>query len=92
MSPELWDDPTAFKPERFIQNGHIVKPEHFLPFGTGKRSCVGIKMVKLISSSVLASCMQYFSIHPPPNVTHKVTIGSLVVPEKSYEMIFTERK
>lgn len=91
MSPDLWDAPAAFKPERFIQNGHIVKPDHFLPFGTGKRSCVGYEMVQAISFSVLASCMQHFSIRPPPNVTHKIVIGSLAVPEKSFEMILTER-
>lgn len=91
MSPELWDEPTAFKPERFIQNGHVVKPEHFLPFGAGRRSCMGYKMVQLISFAVLASSMQHFSMRPPANVTHKVAIGSLAVPEKSYEMIFTER-
>lgn len=91
MSPELWDEPMAFKPERFIQNGRIVKPEHFIPFGTGKRSCLGAKLAPLITFSILANCMQNFSIHPPPNVTHKITIGLLAVPEKSYEMIFIER-
>lgn len=91
MSPELWHEPNAFKPERFIQNGHIYKPEHFLPFGAGRRSCMGYKMVQLISFSILASCMQHFSMRPPANVTHKVAVGSLAVPEKSYEMIFTER-
>lgn len=91
MSPELWDEPAAFKPERFIQNGHIVKPDHFLPFGAGRRSCMGYKMVQFLSFSVLVNCMQYFDMRPPTNVIHKVAVGSLAVPEKSYEMIFTDR-
>ncbi|XP_055296250.1 cytochrome P450 307a1-like [Sitodiplosis mosellana] len=91
MSPELWDQPTVFKPERFIQNGHIVKPDHFLPFGAGRRSCMGYKMVQFLSFSVIANCMQHFDMRPPANVTHKVAIGSLAVPEKSYEMVFSER-
>lgn len=91
MSPELWDEPASFKPERFIQNGHIVKPDHFLPFGAGRRSCMGYKMVQFLSFSVIANCMQHFDLRPPTNVTHKVVIGSLAVPEKSYEMVFTDR-
>lgn len=91
MSPELWEEPTAFKPERFIQNGHIVKPDHFLPFGAGRRSCMGYKMVQFLSFSVLTNCMQHFDMRPPVNVTHTVAVGSLAVPEKSYEMVFTDR-
>lgn len=91
MSDELWDEPAAFKPERFIQNGHIVKPDYFLPFGAGRRSCMGYKMVQFLSFSVIANCMQHFDMQPPTGVTHKVAVGSLAVPEKSYEMVFNER-
>lgn len=91
MSPELWEAPEQFKPERFIQNGHVIKPDHFLPFGAGRRSCMGYKMVQFISFSLIANCMQHFSVRPPAGVEHKVAIGSLAVPEKSYEMVFTER-
>lgn len=91
MSPELWDEPEKFKPERFVQNGHVVKPDHFLPFGAGRRSCMGYKMIQFLSFSVIANCMSHFDMRPPANVTHKVTVGSLAVPEKSYELIFTER-
>lgn len=92
MSADLWDAPTEFKPERFIQNGHVVKPDHFLPFGAGRRSCMGYKMVQFLSFSVLTSCMQQFDMSPKPGTVHKVQVGSLAVPEKSYEMVFTERK
>lgn len=92
MSPELWDEPEKFKPERFVQNGHVVKPDFFLPFGAGRRSCMGYKMVQFLSFSVIVNCMQHFEMRPPTGITHKVAIGSLAVPEKSYEMVFTERQ
>lgn len=91
MSEELWEEPKAFKPERFVQNGHVIKPDHFLPFGAGRRSCMGYKMVQFLSFSVIANCMQHFDVRPPAGVEYKVTVGSLAVPEKSYEMVFTER-
>lgn len=35
--PKLWDEPEAFKPERFINaEGKVKKPDCFLPFGVGK--------------------------------------------------------
>ena len=40
-----WDDPEAFKPERFFNNhrqDHIAKTKGtFLPFGDGPRMCIG---------------------------------------------------
>jgi len=35
--PNLWVEPEAFKPERFINaEGKVKKPDCFLPFGVGK--------------------------------------------------------
>ncbi|KAF0297755.1 Cytochrome P450 307a1 [Amphibalanus amphitrite] len=45
MSPQLWSEPERFDPARFVRGGKVVKPPHFLPFSTGKRSCMGSKML-----------------------------------------------
>nr|XP_027087612.1 cytochrome P450 81D1-like [Coffea arabica] len=37
--PNVWDDPTSFKPERF--EGLQVQPSKLIPFGMGRRSCPG---------------------------------------------------
>ena len=45
--PHFWQDPYAFKPERFLDpEGHLVTVDHpnrsqILPFGAGPRSCPG---------------------------------------------------
>lgn len=37
MNPLLWKDPEVFDPKRFInEEGRFVRPEHFIPFQTGK--------------------------------------------------------
>ncbi|ODM98759.1 Methyl farnesoate epoxidase [Orchesella cincta] len=42
MNKEHWIDPEAFRPERFLHNGRrLIKDEHVIPFGVGKRSCLG---------------------------------------------------
>ena len=36
MDPDLWEDPDEFRPERFMdEEGNMVKPEAFVPFGMG---------------------------------------------------------
>lgn len=36
-----WRDPQQFDPSRFLQNGRIVVPKAWIPFGTGPRVCIG---------------------------------------------------
>lgn len=91
MSEELWDEPEAFKPERFIQSGRLIKPDHFLPFGAGRRSCMGYKMVQMVSFSILSSVMQQFTLVPLNGATIKIPAGSLAMPEDSYEFQFVAR-
>jgi cytochrome P450 len=38
--PDLWGDPEAFRPERFL-NGE-ANPFHYFPFGGGTRICIGM--------------------------------------------------
>jgi len=42
MDPELWDEPERFNPSRFINKaGAVEKPDYFMPFGVGRRMCLG---------------------------------------------------
>lgn len=91
MSPELWSEPEKFKPERFVVNGRICKPEHFLPFGGGRRSCMGYKMVQYLSFSTIATILKNFTILPVEGEAYKVPIGNLALPEKSFNFRFERR-
>ena len=45
--PTVFTEPRTFKPERFIdENGNICKNENFVPFGIGKRICMGDSLAK----------------------------------------------
>ncbi|XP_018336239.1 cytochrome P450 307a1-like [Agrilus planipennis] len=91
MSEKLWDEPEKFLPERFVVDNHVVKPEHFLPFGGGRRSCMGYKMVQLVSFGILASLLQQFTIQPLPNEQYKVPIGNLALPKDTFSFKFVRR-
>lgn len=36
MDPDVWPDPTTFKPERHLDNeGKLIKADHLVTFGLG---------------------------------------------------------
>jgi cytochrome P450 len=35
MDPNLWIEPEKFEPQRFLRNGKVYKPDHFIPFSVG---------------------------------------------------------
>ena len=47
MDPEVFPSPKCFNPERFMEgNGKHKKFEQFVPFGIGKRICMGESLAK----------------------------------------------
>lgn len=61
-----WDDPEAFKPERYIKGGHIYLPDNYLPFGFGKRRCMGETLAKANLFLFFSSLLQNFNFEVPP--------------------------
>jgi cytochrome P450 family 135 len=60
--PELWDDPTAFRPERFLDGAPA--PYSWLPFGGGVRRCVGAAFATMELHEVLRAVTERFEIEP----------------------------
>lgn len=56
--PELWDDPTSFKPERF-ENGE-AESSKMMPFGLGRRVCPGVGLAQRSVGLTLGSLIQCF--------------------------------
>lgn len=64
-----WVDPHNFRPERFIDdaNQKIVKHEAFMPFSTGKRTCLGDSMAKDSLFIFFTSLLQKFRVEKDPD-------------------------
>ncbi|XP_043222694.1 cytochrome P450 307a1-like [Amphibalanus amphitrite] len=96
-SPQLWTDPATFNPGRFVKNGAMVKPPHFLPFSTGKRSCMGSKMLSNITFLTIGCLLQKFDISLPDcpknsrMVKEHLVTGCLALPVDSFSLVFKER-
>lgn len=92
MSKDLWRDPEKFEPMRFItEEGSLQKPEHFLPFGGGRRSCMGYKMTQFISFATIAKLMQKFTVIPTSEGTQVVELGNLALPYDTVNFNFIRR-
>jgi cytochrome P450 len=59
---KLWDAPTAFRPERFIDQPHPWGIEAFIPFGAGPRVCIGAGFAMAEAQIVLASLLARVSV------------------------------
>lgn len=60
--PEVWDDPLAFRPERFIGSKVDYKGQHFefIPFGAGRRMCAGVPLAHRVIHLTLSSLLHEF--------------------------------
>ena len=62
---KTWGDPEVFRPERFLNdNGQFVKHTHVIPFGIGKRSCLGELLARQELYIFTAMISQRFKILP----------------------------
>nr|UVC58035.1 CYP706V4 protein [Isodon rubescens] len=63
--PAVWDDPSEFRPERFLQGG-AGKPDfsgnnlNYTPFGSGRRMCAGVQLAERMMMYILGSLLHSF--------------------------------
>ena len=60
-NPNVFEDPERFKPERFLEsNGKYVssRPNGFIPFGMGRRVCLGEKLALADMFLVIVNLLQ----------------------------------
>ena len=67
--PEIWDEPDAFRPQRFLdEEGNFVPPkaDRFLPFSAGRRVCLGESLARIELFLALARLLHSFKFENPP--------------------------
>ncbi|KAJ8945604.1 hypothetical protein NQ314_009131 [Rhamnusium bicolor] len=90
VGEEYWSNPEEFMPERFLSPaGNVVKPAHFIPFSTGKRTCIGQRLVQCFSFVILATLLQHYDISAGSEV--KIKPGCVAVPPDCFKLILTPR-
>lgn len=69
--PIMWDEPTEFKPERFMESDIEYRGQNFelIPFGAGRRICPGLPLAHRMVHVIIASLFHYFDWSLPDGVT-----------------------
>ncbi len=75
--PDLWPDPNAFTPARFV--GRRVDPYMFFPFGGGVRHCLGAAFATYEMKIVLARVLSRVTLRPDPDHTVRVVRRGLLL-------------
>ncbi|KAG5875609.1 hypothetical protein JTB14_036606 [Gonioctena quinquepunctata] len=62
MDDSAWKDAEKFDPQRFLDDeGKVTKNQHFMPFQTGKRMCVGDELAKMLLFLFGSTIVQNFT-------------------------------
>ncbi|KAG7535691.1 Cytochrome P450 [Arabidopsis thaliana x Arabidopsis arenosa] len=82
--PKVWDDPEAFKPERFESETHRGK---YLPSGIGRRACPGMGLAQLVLSLALGSLIQCFDWERDNDVAVDMSEGRGITMPKAVPLV-----
>jgi cytochrome P450 len=68
-NPEFWPNPQGFDPRRFQPDSASIRPRYaFMPFGGGRRICVGAGLAQLEATLALAVLAQTATVDLLPTV------------------------
>ncbi|XP_028832552.1 cytochrome P450 2U1 [Denticeps clupeoides] len=74
--PTVWDNPDDFNPTRFLdEEGKLLRNEHFIPFGIGRRVCMGEQLAKMELFLMFTNLMQSFTFKLPKGTSPPSLLG-----------------
>nr|XP_051688843.1 25-hydroxyvitamin D-1 alpha hydroxylase, mitochondrial isoform X1 [Oryctolagus cuniculus] len=90
--PAQFPEPNSFRPARWLGEGPAPHPFASLPFGFGKRSCMGRRLAELELQMALAQILTHFEVLPEPGSTPiRPMTRTVLVPERSINLQFVDR-
>jgi cytochrome P450 len=78
--PDVWDEPEAFRPERFAPEAKAaMRKGQYVPFGGGSRTCIGMRFGQLEIKAIATSILRHWRLEVDPGyeltVRQMPTIG-----------------
>lgn len=94
MDKEHWGDPDTFRPERFLdENKKITNTEHLMPFGQGRRRCLGDALARSCMFTFFAGIIHKHHIKLPAGapIPDRTLQPGITLSPKPYKVIFESR-
>ena len=90
-SPDLYPDPHAFRPERFL-DGAAPDGYAWIPFGGGVRRCLGVGLATLEMQLVITTVLRLVTLRPArPEPERFDVLGVTLVPSRGGEVVVERR-
>lgn len=90
--PELWQDPERFEPTRFLPGAGRDRPRAaYLPFGSGRRVCIGSQFATIEATLILAMIAQRYVLDSAPGWTVAEEGHTTLRPKGGLPMILRRR-
>uniref|UniRef100_W5M8C5 Cytochrome P450, family 27, subfamily B, polypeptide 1 n=1 Tax=Lepisosteus oculatus TaxID=7918 RepID=W5M8C5_LEPOC len=90
--PRFFSSPARFWPERWLSREEGHHPYASVPFGVGKRSCIGRRIAELELYLALARILTRFEVKPDPEGGEvRPMTRTLLVPQSHISLQFIER-
>jgi len=87
---DLWPEPLAFRPERFL-NGR-PRPYSYMPFGGGIRHCIGASLSLVEMRTVLRTAIGMLDVLPAPNREERMRLtGITLTPSRGGRVVLRRR-
>ncbi|XP_020907526.1 taurochenodeoxycholic 6 alpha-hydroxylase isoform X1 [Exaiptasia diaphana] len=87
LSPDLWENPLDFIPERFMKtNASPMNQYPFLPFSFGPRICIGYKFAMAEMKTIVLTLMKNFKLTAVPGFKVKSFMKLTTKPDPSVKV------
>jgi cytochrome P450 len=93
--PQIYPDPYAFRPERFIEErgGHATGTYTWIPFGGGRRRCLGASFALLEMKIVLRAVLERYELTPAGALAERARRRSITIsPARGGQLVLHERQ
>ncbi|XP_013885559.1 1,25-dihydroxyvitamin D(3) 24-hydroxylase, mitochondrial [Austrofundulus limnaeus] len=90
-SEEYFDDGKQFKPERWLRENSTINPFAHVPFGIGKRMCIGRRLAELQLQLAMCWLVRDYEIVETDSKPLDVIHSGLLVPKRELPVAFIRR-
>ncbi|XP_078092560.1 1,25-dihydroxyvitamin D(3) 24-hydroxylase, mitochondrial isoform X1 [Mustelus asterias] len=88
---EYFDEGMQFKPERWLQDKNTINPFAYVPFGVGKRMCIGRRLAELQLQLALCWLVQRYKIVATDVDPVETLHSGILVPNREIPVAFQIR-